>query len=105
MESAMQRRRSTISADWKKKKRGESIDAAPAGHQINERGLARQGYDLQATTSSSRAKTSRGGRPTFYTTGMEHSPTSATERGGSERPGTRRSGRRGRRPRRLAANN
>ncbi len=42
----MQRRRSTISADWKKK-RGESIDAAPVGHQINERGLARQGYDLQ----------------------------------------------------------
>jgi len=46
MECAIQRRRSTISADWKKK-RGESIDAAPAGYQINERGLARHGYDLQ----------------------------------------------------------
>jgi len=72
MESAMQRRRSTISADWKKK-RGESIDAAPAGHQINERGLARQGYDLQLSRYDE-----QGGRPTFYTTGMEHSITSAT---------------------------
>ena len=37
-----------------------------------ERGMAHQGYDLQLTRSDS-----RGWRATFYTTGMEHSPTSA----------------------------
>jgi hypothetical protein len=36
-------------------------------------GMARQGYDLQLTRYDE-----RGRRATFYTTGMEHSPTSAT---------------------------
>ena len=36
-------------------------------------GMARQGYDLQLTRYDE-----RGWRATFYTTGMEHSPTSAT---------------------------
>jgi hypothetical protein len=36
-------------------------------------GMARQGYDLQLTRYDA-----RGWRATFYTTGMEHSPTSAT---------------------------
>jgi len=35
-----------------------------------ERGMARQGYDLQLTRYDE-----RGWRGTFYTTGMEHSPT------------------------------
>jgi hypothetical protein len=38
-----------------------------------ERGMAGQGYDLQLTRYDN-----RGWRATFYTTGMEHSPTSAT---------------------------
>ena len=38
-----------------------------------ERGMARQGYDLQLTRYDD-----RGWRATFYTTGMEHSPTCAT---------------------------
>ena len=38
-----------------------------------ERGMARQGYDLQLTRYDE-----RGWRATFYTSGMEHSPTSAT---------------------------
>ncbi len=38
-----------------------------------ERGMARQGYDLQLTRYDE-----RGWRATFYTTGMEHSITSAT---------------------------
>ena len=38
-----------------------------------ERGMARQGYDLQLTRYDE-----RGWRATFYTTGIEHSPTSAT---------------------------
>ena len=38
-----------------------------------ERGMARQGYDLQLTRYDD-----RGWRATFYTTGMEHSITSAT---------------------------
>ena len=38
-----------------------------------ERGMARQGYDLQLTRSDE-----RGWRATFYKSGMEHSPTSAT---------------------------
>ena len=38
-----------------------------------ERGMARQGYDLQLTRYDA-----RGWRATFYTTGMEHSITSAT---------------------------
>jgi hypothetical protein len=36
-------------------------------------GMARQGYDLQLTRYDE-----RGWRATFYTTGMEHSPTSTT---------------------------
>jgi hypothetical protein len=36
-------------------------------------GMARQGFDLQLTRHDE-----RGWRATFYTTGMEHSPTSAT---------------------------
>ncbi len=38
-----------------------------------ERGMAHQGYDLQLTHYDE-----RGWRATFYTTGMEHSITSAT---------------------------
>ena len=36
-------------------------------------GMTRQGYDLQLTRYDE-----KGWRATFYTTGMEHSPTSAT---------------------------
>jgi hypothetical protein len=36
-------------------------------------GMARQGFDLQLTRYDD-----KGWRATFYTTGMEHSPTSAT---------------------------
>jgi hypothetical protein len=36
-------------------------------------GMARQGYDLQLTRYDE-----KGWRATFYTSGMEHSPTSAT---------------------------
>jgi hypothetical protein len=36
-------------------------------------GMARQGYDLQLTRYDE-----KGWRATFYTTGMEHSPASAT---------------------------
>jgi hypothetical protein len=39
-------------------------------------GMHRQGYDLQLTQYDE-----RGWRATFYTTGMEHSPTSATATG------------------------
>jgi hypothetical protein len=39
-------------------------------------GMAGQGYDLQLTRYDE-----RGWRATFYTTGMEHSPTSATGTG------------------------
>jgi hypothetical protein len=38
-----------------------------------ERGMAYQGFDLQLTRYDE-----RGWRATFYTSGMEHSPTSAT---------------------------
>jgi hypothetical protein len=38
-----------------------------------ERGMAHQGFDLQLTRYDN-----RGWRAMFYTTGMEHSPTSAT---------------------------
>jgi hypothetical protein len=41
-------------------------------------GMARQGYDLQLTRYDE-----KGWRATFYTTGMEHSPTSATGTGGA----------------------
>src|SRR5262247_2278705 len=48
-------------------------------------GMHRQGYDLQLTQYDD-----RGWRATFYTTGMEHSPTSAT--GTAWGPCTRRNG-------------
>jgi hypothetical protein len=52
-------------------------------------GMARQGFDLQLTRYDE-----KGWRATFYTTGMEHSPTSATGTAWARR-GARRSGRRG----------
>ena len=48
-------------------------------------GMHRQGYDLQLTQYDD-----RGSRATFYTTGMEHSPTIATGTGWERSPGTRR---------------
>ena len=44
-------------------------------------GMARQGYDLQLTRYDE-----KGWRATFYTTGMEHSPTSATGTGWESTP-------------------
>ena len=44
-------------------------------------GMARQGYDLQLTRYDD-----RGWHATFYTTGMEHSPTSATGTGWGRMP-------------------
>src|SRR5438309_563913 len=44
-------------------------------------GMACQGYDLQLTRYDE-----RGWRATFYTTGMEHSPTSATGTGWERTP-------------------
>ena len=44
-------------------------------------GMDRQGYDLQLTQYDD-----RGWRATFYTTGMEHSPTSATSTGWERTP-------------------
>jgi hypothetical protein len=55
-------------------------------------GMVGQGYALQLTRHDE-----RGWRATFYTKGMEHSPTSAPGIGWDARPRTRRSGRRGRR--------
>jgi hypothetical protein len=46
-----------------------------------ERGMAHQGYDLQLTRYDE-----KGRRATFYTTGMEHSPTSATGTGWERTP-------------------
>ena len=43
--------------------------------------MHRQGYDLQLTQYDE-----RGWRATFYTTGMEHSPTSATGTGWERTP-------------------
>jgi len=43
--------------------------------------MHRQGYDLQLTQYDE-----KGGRATFYTTGMEHSPTSATGTGWERTP-------------------
>jgi len=53
--------------------------------------MHRQGFDLQLTQHDD-----RGWRATFYTTGMEHSPTTATGTAWERRCGGRRSGRRGR---------
>ena len=44
-------------------------------------GMHRQGYDLQLTQYDE-----QGWRATFYTTGMEHSPTSATGTGWEHTP-------------------
>jgi hypothetical protein len=44
-------------------------------------GMHRQGFDLQLTQYDE-----RGWRATFYTTGMEHSPTSATGTGWERSP-------------------
>jgi hypothetical protein len=44
-------------------------------------GMRRQGFDLQLTQYDE-----RGWRATFYTTGMEHSPTSATGTGWERTP-------------------
>jgi len=44
-------------------------------------GMARQGYDLQLTRYDE-----KGWRATFYTNGMEHSPTSATGTGWERTP-------------------
>jgi hypothetical protein len=44
-------------------------------------GIARQGYDLQLTRYDE-----KGWRATFYTTGMEHSPTSTTGTGWERTP-------------------
>jgi hypothetical protein len=44
-------------------------------------GMHRQGYDLQLTQYDD-----RGWRATFYTTGLEHSPTSATGTGRERTP-------------------
>ena len=44
-------------------------------------GMARQGYDLQLTRYDEKSW-----RATFYTTGMEHSPTSATGTGWERMP-------------------
>ncbi len=44
-------------------------------------GMLRQGYDLQLTQYDD-----RGWRATFYTTGMEHSPTSAIGTGWERTP-------------------
>jgi hypothetical protein len=44
-------------------------------------GMAHQGFDLQLTRYAE-----RGWRATFYTTGMEHSPTSATGTGWEPTP-------------------
>ena len=44
-------------------------------------GMHRQGFDLQLTQHDE-----RGWRATFYTTGMEHSPTSATGTGWERTP-------------------
>ena len=52
-------------------------------------GMAHQGFDLQLTRYDE-----RGWRATFYTNGMEHSPTSATGTAWERTPGTRRNGRR-----------
>ena len=52
--------------------------------------MHRQGYDLQLTQYDE-----RGWRATFYTTGMEHSPTSATGTGWEPTPCRPRSGRPG----------
>jgi hypothetical protein len=62
-------------------KRLERAGEAPLSLDVGERGMARQGYDLQLTRYDE-----RGWRATFYTSGMEHSPTSATGTGWERTP-------------------
>jgi len=74
---------------------GEQVDAervVAARCADLERGMAHQGYDLQLTRYDA-----RGWRATFYTTGMEHSPTSATSSAWERAPWLAGQGRRGRR--------
>jgi hypothetical protein len=54
-------------------------DVARLGHVAA--GMHRQGFDLQLTQYDE-----RGWRATFYTTGMEHSPTSAAGTGWERTP-------------------
>jgi hypothetical protein len=51
------------------------------GDRAHRGGMHRQGYDLQLTQYDE-----RGWRATFYTTGMKHSPTSATGTGWERTP-------------------
>ena len=48
--------------------------------------VSRSIWRAKGTTSNSRATTKRAWRTTFYTTGMEHSPTSATGTGWERTP-------------------
>jgi hypothetical protein len=58
------------------------VDSRPLSDPVNHLDLmAHQGYDLQLTRYDE-----RGWRATFYTTGMEHSPTSATGTGWEPTP-------------------
>jgi hypothetical protein len=57
------------------------VDGFVGGNGAGGRGMARQGFDLQLTQYAE-----RGWRATFYTTGMEHSPTSATGTGWERTP-------------------
>ena len=86
------------------------VRAVPASHALRTRldswagighvavGMAHQCYDLQLTRYDE-----RGWRATFYTTGMEHSPTSATGTGWERTPWHATQGRRGRRCEKAAA--
>jgi hypothetical protein len=64
-----------------------------------ERGMAHQGFDLQLTRYDE-----RGWRATFYTTGMEHSPTSASGTGWERTPWHATQRRRGEALNRTASN-
>ena len=59
---------------------GTWLDSWPGRGRIAV-GMARRGFDLQLTRYDE-----RGWRATFYTTGMEHSPTSATGTGWEPTP-------------------
>jgi hypothetical protein len=57
------------------------MDGLVVRHRTRYVGMARQGFDLQLTRYDE-----KGWRATFYTTGMEHSPTSATGTGWERTP-------------------
>src|SRR5512145_2387324 len=61
----MQRRKSTISVDWKKR-RGESIDST-----LQDIRLTNLGWCVKGSPLSQFGTTSAAGAATFYTTGME----------------------------------